>query len=70
MSTKNISATIDDDIAEKLDSLARQTNRKKSYYVNQALREYFEAIEDYEIALSRRGGPTVTFDEAKKTLGL
>lgn len=70
MSTKNISATIDENIAEKLDSLAKQTNRKKSYYINQALREYFEAIEDYEIALSRKGGHTVAFEEAKKTLGL
>ena len=70
MSTKNISATIDEDLAKKLDSIAEQTNRKKSYYVNQALREYFEAIEDYEIALSRKGGSTVAFEEAKKTLGL
>ena len=70
MATKTISATVNEELAEKLDSLAKETHRKKSYFVNQALQEYFEAIDDYEIALSRRGGETVTLSEAKKELGI
>ena len=70
MATKTISATVDEDIVKKLDILAKETHRKKSYFVNQALLEYFEAIEDCEIALSRRGGVTVPLDEAKKELGI
>ncbi len=68
MARKNLSATVDEDIAEKLETLSEETNRKKSYYVNQALREYFEALEDYETALSRRGGKTVPFKNAKTAL--
>ena len=70
MATKTLSATIDEDLSEKLNRLAQQTHRKKSYYVNEALREYLEAVGDYEIALSRRKGETVPLEEAKKELGL
>jgi predicted DNA-binding protein len=70
MATKTISATVNEELAAKLDSLAKETHRKKSYFVNQALLEYFEAIEDYELALSRRGGETVSFKVAKKELGI
>ena len=70
MPTKPISITIDEDVSKKLDRIAADTHRKKSYYVNEALRAYFEEIEDYEIALSRRGGKTVTLKDAKKDLGI
>ena len=56
MATKPISITVDEELADKLNKIAADTNRKKSYFVNQALREYFEEIEDYELALARRGG--------------
>ena len=70
MATKTISATVDEELVKKLDTLAKDTHRKKSYFVNQSLLEYFEAIEDYEIALSRKGGKTVTMKEARKELGI
>ncbi len=70
MPTKPISITIDEDVSHKLDRLATETHRKKSYYVNEALRAYFEEIEDYQIALSRKGGKTVSLANAKKELGI
>ena len=42
--------------ADRLEHLASETSRKKSCFVNQALKEYFKALDDYEIALKRRGG--------------
>ena len=42
MATNILCTTIDDVIAEKPDRLAAGTHRKKSYYVNQALKECFE----------------------------
>ena len=48
MATKVLSTTIDEALAEKLDKLATETHRKKSYFVNQALKEYFDEIEDLE----------------------
>ncbi len=70
MATKPISITIDEVLAEKLSRIAEDTHRKKSYFVNQALEEYFEEIEDLELALERRGGPSTPIGETKKELGL
>lgn len=70
MATKPISITIDKALAEKLERIASETHRKKSYYVNQALKEYFEEIEDYELALKRQGGESVPMSEAKEELGI
>lgn len=60
MATKPISITIDESLAEKLDNIADETHRKKSYYVNQTLKEYFEELEDFDVALSRKGGESVS----------
>ncbi|OHD62704.1 MAG: hypothetical protein A2176_12780 [Spirochaetes bacterium RBG_13_51_14] len=70
MPTKPLSITIDKDISEKLNRISSETHRKKSFYVNEALRVYFEELEDYEIALSRRGGKTTSLKDSKKELGL
>jgi RHH-type rel operon transcriptional repressor/antitoxin RelB len=70
MPTKPISITIDEELAAKLERIASETHRKKSYYVNQALKEYFEELEDYELALERKGGEAVSFDAAKEKLGI
>jgi predicted DNA-binding protein len=69
MPTRVVSATVDEAIANRLEYLASETSRKKSYFVNQALKEYFEALDDYEIALKRRGGATTPLDRAAKELG-
>ena len=70
MATKPISITIDVELVDKLNKIATDTNRKKSYFVNQALREYFEEIEDYELALKRRRGKSTPIIKAKEILGL
>jgi predicted DNA-binding protein len=70
MPTKPISITIDELLAEKLERIATETHRKKSYYVNQALMEYFEELEDYDLALSRKGGDSVSLDKARKELDI
>jgi len=70
MATKAISITIDESLAEKLESIAADTHRKKSYYVNQALKEYFEDLEDFDVALSRLEGETVSIKKAREELGM
>ncbi len=70
MATKPISITIDEALAEKLAKIAEDTHRKKSYFVNQALGEYFEEIEDFELALERRGGKSTPISKAREELGL
>ncbi len=70
MAKRVVSASIDEDLAAQLDRVAADTNRKKSYFINQALKEYFEALNDHEIALARRGGASTPLEEAERELGL
>ena len=70
MAKKPISITIDEELAEKLSKIAEDTHRKKSYFVNKALEEYFEGIEDLEIALERKGGKSTPLTRVKEELGL
>jgi predicted DNA-binding protein len=70
MATKPISITIDEALAEKLSKIAEDTHRKKSYFVNKALEEYFEEIEDLEIALKRKGGKSTPLSKVKEELDL
>ena len=70
MATRVLSATVDETLAERLEILATETSRKKSWFVNQALKEYFAALDDYEAALERMGGTTVPLARAKKELGV
>ena len=64
MATRVVSASIDEALASRLDQLAADTNRKKSYFINQALKEYFEELDDYGVALSRRGGTSTPVEDA------
>ena len=48
----------------KLESLARETGRSKSYYAREAIRQYLEDREDYlkGIAALERREPTITLE--------
>jgi len=48
-----ISVRLPEDVARRLDELAKSLDRPKTYIVTKALREYLEEYEDYLIALQR-----------------
>lgn len=48
-----ISVRLPEDMAKRLDELAKSLDRSKTYIVTKALREYLEEYEDYLIALHR-----------------
>lgn len=48
-----ISFKASDELNERLESLAGELDRKKSYIIRQAIEEFLEAKEDYLIALQR-----------------
>ena len=51
--TEAISVRLPEDIANRLDVLAKSIERPKTYIVTKALREYLEEYEDYLVALHR-----------------
>jgi predicted DNA-binding protein len=51
--TEALSIRLPDDVAKRLDELAKSLDRPKTYIVTKALREYLEEYGDYLIALHR-----------------
>jgi len=48
-----VSVRLPEDVAKRLDELAKSIDRPKTYIVTKALKEYLEEYEDYLIALHR-----------------
>lgn len=48
-----VSVRLPEDVAKRLDELARSLDRPRTYIVTKALREYLEEYEDYLVALHR-----------------
>jgi RHH-type rel operon transcriptional repressor/antitoxin RelB len=63
---------LEPELEKNLDSLARETGRRKSYYAREAIRQFLEDREDYlkGIAALERCEPTITLDELERRLGL
>jgi RHH-type transcriptional regulator, rel operon repressor / antitoxin RelB len=63
---------LEPELEEKLDSLAKETGRSKSYYAREAIRQYLGDREDYlkGIAALERREPTITLEELERRLGL
>ncbi len=63
---------LSEDLNERLDFLAKETGRTKTYYARQAIVTYLEDIEDTYLALQRleKPGKTLTTEELEKNLGL
>ncbi len=51
--TTAVSIRLPEDIAKRLEELAKSLDRPKTYIVTKALKEYLEEYEDYLIALHR-----------------
>ena len=68
-----ISIRIPDELASELDSVARETDRPRSYIVQKALESYIEDYADLQIALDRLHDgtdETISGKELRKKLGL
>ena len=60
------------DTEDRLNRLAQETGRSKSYYVKQAIENYLEEREDYLLALAvlERDEPRKPIAEVRRDLGL
>jgi len=63
---------LEPELEKRLERLAKQTGRSKSYYARLAIRQYLEDREDYllGIAALERNEPTVPLEELERELGL
>jgi RHH-type rel operon transcriptional repressor/antitoxin RelB len=62
---------LEPELEQKLESLAKETGRSKSYYAREAIRQYLEEREDYlrGIAALERRERTITLAELERRLG-
>jgi RHH-type rel operon transcriptional repressor/antitoxin RelB len=58
------------EVEKRLDDLARQTGRTKSFYAREAILRHIEDLEDYHLAQRRlrRSGKSVSLEELEKEL--
>ena len=61
---------LEPELEEKLESLAKETGRSKSYYAREAILRQLEDIEDYYLARRRlsRSGTRVTLETLERQL--
>jgi len=62
---------LEPELEKKLQSLAKETGRSKSYYVREAIRQYLEDREESSngIAALERREPTITLEELERRFG-
>jgi RHH-type rel operon transcriptional repressor/antitoxin RelB len=68
-----ISVRIPKDLANQLDSIAKETERPRSFIIQKALESYIEDFADLQIALDRlhdKGDEIISSNEMRKSLGL
>jgi RHH-type rel operon transcriptional repressor/antitoxin RelB len=71
--TTAISVRLPKELADQLDSIARETERPRSYIIQKALESYIDDYADLQIALDRLHDKTdavVSGKELRKSLGL
>ena len=68
-----ISVRLPSKLASQLDSIAKETERPRSFIIQKALESYIEDFADVQIALDRlrdQKDPAVSSRELRKSLGL
>ena len=68
-----ISVRLPNVLAEKLDSIAKETERPRSYIIQKALESYMEDYADLQVALDRlhdKRDPVISGKDLRKSLGL
>jgi len=69
----NFSLIIPTEMLERLERLAKATNRSKAFYVKEALQAHLDEIEDGYLALQRlndKNAENISTGELRKRLGL
>lgn len=70
MSKRNISATVDEELLKRLDAVAKETERNRSWLISTAIEAYLEELEDLRIAKGRLDEDRLTPEAMRKSLGV
>jgi len=68
-----ISVRLPKNLASQLDSIAKETERPRSFIIQKALESYIEDFADLQIAFDRlhdKGDEVISAKETRKSLGL
>lgn len=68
-----ISVRLPKPLADRLDSIAKETERPRTYIIQKALESYMEDYADLQVALDRlhdKSDPVISSKELRKSLGL
>ncbi len=68
-----LTVRVEDQLNRKLQRLAKETERPKSYFIKKALELYLQEYEDYQIALARQADKDdeiLTMAQMRKALGV
>ncbi len=63
---KNISLSLDEELIDRIDDICKVSERTKSWFVKKAVENYFDEIEDVEIALQRLSDPKSEYISEKQ----
>ena len=72
MST-SVSLRLPDELARKLNDIAKETERPKSFIIQKAIESYLDDFADLQVALDRLQDKTdkvISSDQMKKALGI
>lgn len=63
---KNISLSLDTELIDRINDICKVSERTKSWFVKKAVENYFDEIEDVEIALQRLSDPKSEYISEKQ----
>lgn len=67
---QNVSATLDGNLLKKLDDLAEETERNRSWLLNKAVEAYLEELEDLKVAKERLHDERLTPSALRNQIGV
>jgi predicted DNA-binding protein len=70
MPTQSVSATLDRELLEKLDALAEETERNRSWLIGKAVESYLEELEDIRVAKDRLKDERLSPSALRKAIDL
>lgn len=70
MKQQNVSITLDEALLKRMEELARETERNRSWLIRQAIQVYLEELEDLKLAKGRLQDDRLTPAKLRKEIGV